>query len=280
MPRSLAMYGLFVVSVLLQLSNRVSTCKAMRLRDRLIGSGCAWDNHGNISGAEHECVLRCMFDKSCAAVNYDAKEYVCRTMELPCPVVETHQDVHYQILTSKPSAGCVRWVATQDCNYPRMVKYNHALVGNSRWHAVARFMINNEMLPAKWHFFLNKTCAVQANSVHCTTVFEVLLVNEVCSLKWVYHDASRGKPLPTGAVAGTGQHCTWQWYMRRLICTWLVITTTRLEWVPATTREWRMHRKWNYWWLFKNRFQYPATEIREKNDSSDVIVKPQVFLCS
>ena len=81
MPRSLAMYGLFVVCMLLQLSNRVSTCKAIRLRDRLIGSGCAWDNHGNISGAEHECVLRCMFHKSCAAVNYDAKEYVCMTME-------------------------------------------------------------------------------------------------------------------------------------------------------------------------------------------------------
>ena len=43
---------------------------------------------------------------------------------------------------------------------------------------------------------------MQANSVRCTTVFEVLLVSEVCSLRWVYHDASRGKPLPTGAVAG------------------------------------------------------------------------------
>ena len=179
-----------------------SSCESSYLPDRLMGFGCAWENQANFTGvAEHECVLRCMLGKSCAAVNYDVQERVCMRMEVPCLVLETHQSTHYQIFAPQPVDGCVQWIATSDWNYPRLVKYNNYLYGYNL-HGVARLRSAGEVLPGRWHNNSQKAYTVQNNTKLIKSVFEVLVVKESCSLRWVYYDTSSDNPIPPKAIRG------------------------------------------------------------------------------
>ena len=178
----------------------VTCCESFHLRDRLLGYGCAWNNQVIITDvAEHECVLRCMLDKSCTAVNYDVQDRVCMRMEVPCPVLETHQHTHYQILAPPPMDGCVQWLVSNDWNSPRMVKYNNK---PGSVHGVARLDSAGELLPARWPRDSQKAFTVQNNDEFSHIVFEVLVVNKSCSLGWVNYNASSGNPLHPGAILG------------------------------------------------------------------------------
>ena len=180
----------------------VLSCESSYIHGRLMGFGCAWDNRVNVTGvAEHECVLRCMLDKSCAAVNYDAKEKVCMWIEVPCPVLESHQYTHYQILAPQPVDGCIQWIATSNRNYPRIVKYKSNPNGYYR-HAVIRLKRAGEVLPGKWSLSQQHASAVQNNMAFSDRQFEVLVVKESCSVRWVYYDASSGNPMTPGAIVG------------------------------------------------------------------------------
>ena len=170
------------------LFNMASACEDMELHPRISGAGCVLDNSISLLAVEeHECVLHCLAHKTCKAVNYDVQNKVCVRIETPCPVVETQLHVNYQILAIVPVDECVRWVATHDWNYPRIVKVNQN-VGGDYPLGVARLTSGGDTLPAKW-----------PNNIF---LFEVLAVNEACSLRWVYYDASRSDPLPTGAIQG------------------------------------------------------------------------------
>ena len=167
-----------------------------------MGFGCAWDTQDNFTHvAEHECILRCFVDKLCRAVNYDVQENVCMRIEEPCPVVGVQQHVHYQILAEDPEGGCVQWVATNDWNYPRMVKYNRQINGVA-WQGVVRLTNAGETLPGRWNLGDTDAISIQNNTKLATGTFDVLVVNEVCSLVWVYYDAASGKPMPPGAILG------------------------------------------------------------------------------
>ena len=180
----------------------VESCQTLHLRNRLMGFGCAWGNNVNFTGvAEHECVLRCMSDKSCTAVNYDVQDRVCMRMEVPCPVLEIQQYVHYQILAAPPVDDCVQWIPTGDWDYPRMVKYNSDPNGY-QLHGVARLTRAGEVLPARWSKAKNIAYTVQNNTKFVSSVFEVLVVKKSCSVRWVNYDASSGNPLPPGAILG------------------------------------------------------------------------------
>ena len=209
MPISWPNHILQEVCMLIELSNLVSSCKTIHAKEWLLGFGCVWDNAINLIGVvEHECVLSCVSDKSCKAVNYDAEEDICMKIELPCPMLEVRQRQHYQILATVPEEGCVQWVTTHDWSYPRMVKYNHTTDG-SRLHVVVRFTAAGELLPAKWPPTISdtengniKAYTVQDNSIISKNAFDVLVVNVACSLLWVDYDASSGNSMPPGAVVG------------------------------------------------------------------------------
>ena len=183
-------------------SNPVSSCESMSIRERLFGIGCAWDNPVVLAGVEeHECVLRCLPDKTCTAVNYDVQNKVCTRSGTPCPVLETQSNVNYQILATVPVDGCVQWVATHDWNYPRIVKVNQD-VGGDYPLGVTRLISNGDILPAKWPNNNANVYTIKSGSVTYSSTFEVLAVNKACSLRWVYYDASSSDPLPTGAIQG------------------------------------------------------------------------------
>ena len=202
MSISTPMSNIFAASILYSLMMSVSSCKLSHLRDIVIGFGCAWDNQVNSTGvAEHECVLLCMLDKSCAAVNYDVQDRVCMQMEVPCTVLETHQNTHYQILAPPPMDGCTQWTVSSDWNYPRMVKYNRKHNGY-KLDGVARLNMAGEVLPARWPEGYLKAFTIQNNIRFGDTAFEVLLVKESCSLSWVYYNASSGNAMPPGAIMG------------------------------------------------------------------------------
>ena len=180
----------------------VLSCQTLHLRNRLMGLGCSWDNQVNFTGvAEHECVLCCVSDKSCTAVNYDVQEKVCTGIEVPCPVLQIYQHIHYQILAAPPVDGCVQWVSTSDWSYPRMVKYNSDPNGNDL-HAIARLTRAGEVPPARWSKAKNRAYTVQNNTKFVSSVFEVLVVKESCSVRWVNYDAPNGNPLPPGVILG------------------------------------------------------------------------------
>ena len=194
------LFIVFVACISSELLKSVISCESFHLHDKLLGYGCGWNNQVIITDvAEHECVLRGMLDKSCTAVNYDVQDRVCMRMEVPCPVLEIHQYVHYQILTPTPADGCVLWMVPNDWSHPRMVKYINK--PESR-HAVARIESAGELLPAKWPRNVPKASSVQNNAQFSDSVFEVLVVKESCSLRWVNYNASSGNPLPPGAILG------------------------------------------------------------------------------
>ena len=119
-------------------------------------------------------------------------------------MLEVRQRIRYMILASVPEEGCVQWVTTHDWSYPRMVKYT---TDGSRLHAVVRFTAAGELLPAKWPPGDTgngniKARTVQDNSIISKNAFDVLVVNEACSLLWVDYDASSGNSMPPGAVVG------------------------------------------------------------------------------
>ena len=81
-----------------------------------------------MAGEERECLMRCVLDKTCRAVNYNVQNRVCMRSETPCPVVETQPNVNYQILTMVPVDECVQWGAKPDSNQPRIVKVNQEVI--------------------------------------------------------------------------------------------------------------------------------------------------------
>ena len=194
---------LLSVYMLYELSSLVSSCELrMYLRNRLMGFGCARNKQVTFTDvAGHECVLRCMLHKSCTAVNYYAEEKICVRFEVPCPILEMHQHVHYQILAPTHLEGCINWVNTHDWDYPRMVKYNHTVNG-LKPHGVARLMMAGEILPAKRPRTNQVAITVQGNARVSKDIFEFWVVNETCSLLWMDYDASSGNCLPAGAVVG------------------------------------------------------------------------------
>ena len=196
------MSSIFAACISSALMGCVSSCESSPLRDRIMGFGCAWDNRVNFTNvAEHECVLRCMFDKSCTAVNYDVQDRVCMCVEVPCPVLEIQQYIHYQILAPPPLDGCVHWVATNDRNYPRMVKYNSSPNGYNLI-GIVRLRRAGKLLPAVWSQRNEKAVTVQNNTKFMSKAIEVLVAKESCSLRWVNYDASSGNALPPGAILG------------------------------------------------------------------------------
>ena len=193
---------LLIACVLFELPNPVSSCKSVALRDRLIGFGCAEDNQKTFTDvAEHECILHCVGDKSCTAVNYDAKDKMCTRLEYPCPVLGIYEHLTYQILAPAPIDGCAQWVVTNDWNYPRIVKKNE-VPGAYSPVVVARIVANEEILPAKWPLYNTNAYTIQESSALVHGVFEVFVVNKACSLLWLSYDASSGDPLPPGAIPG------------------------------------------------------------------------------
>ena len=149
MSISTPMSNIFAACISYSLRMPVPSCRSSHLRDVAIGFGCAWDNQANSTGvAEHECVLLCMLDKSCAAVNYDVQDSVCMQMEVPCMVLETHQYTHYKILAPPPVDGCIQWTVSSDWNYPRTVKYNRKPNGY-KLDGIARPNMAGEVLPAR-----------------------------------------------------------------------------------------------------------------------------------
>ena len=183
-------------------SNPVSSCESMSIRDRLFGIRCAWDNPVVLAGVdEHECVMRCLPDKTCKAVNYDVQNKICTRNDTPCPVVETQPNANYQILATVPVDECAQWVATHNWNYLRIVKVNQN-IGADYPVAVARLTSDGYILPAKWSNNGANVYTIKSGSIAHSSTFEVLTVNEACSLRWVYYDASSSDPLPTGAIQG------------------------------------------------------------------------------
>ena len=180
-----------------------SPCKQMPLHARVYGAGCAWDTPVTlVSVEEHECVLRCLSHKTCTAVNYDVQKKFCTLSETPCPVVETQPNIHYQILTTVPVDACVQWVATKDWNNPRVVKVNRDVGGDHPVRVVRLRTDAGDVLPAKWPNNGVKVATITRDGITSSSVFEVMLVNKACSLRWVYYDASSSDPLPTGAIQG------------------------------------------------------------------------------
>ena len=193
-----SMGALIWISTLL---NMGLACEEIILHPRIIGAGCAWDNRITyFSVEEHECVLRCFSHKTCKAINYDVQNKVCIRSETACPVVETQANVHYQILAVVPVDECVQWVATHDWNYPRIVKASQN-VGGDYPVGVARLTFGGDILPAKWPNNHASAFTIKSGVTYSST-FEVLTVNENCSLRWVYYDASSSDPLPVGAIQG------------------------------------------------------------------------------
>ena len=184
------------------LFNLASTCKEIQIHSQILGAGCVWDNSFSLLAVEkHECVLHCLAHKTCKAVNYNVQDKVCVRSETPCPVVEIQPNVNYQILARVPVDGCVQWVTTHDWNYPRIVKVNQN-VGGDYPLGVTRLTSGADILPAKWPNNNANVYTIKSGSVTYSSTFEVLAVNEACSLRWVYYDASRSDPLPTGAIQG------------------------------------------------------------------------------
>ena len=172
------MSSIFAACISSAVMGCVSSCESSPLRDRIMGFGCAWDNRVNFTNvAEHECVLRCMLDKSCTAANYDVQDRVCMWMEVPCPVLKTQQYTHYQILAPPPLDGCVHWVATNDRNYPRMVKYNSSPNGYNLI-GIVRLRRAGELLPAFWSQRNEKAVTVQNNTKFMSKAIEVLVAKE------------------------------------------------------------------------------------------------------
>ena len=193
--------AVLAIYVLSELPNFVSSCESTILRERFMGFGCSEDNQIKFTGvAEHECVLRCVLDKYCTAVNYDAQEKSCSRFEKPCPVFGIYEHMHYQILALAPKDGCVKWVATHDWDYPRIVKKSERPNGQAR--RLARLRKAGEILPAKWPDNNFNAFTAQYNSVIYDNEFEVLVVNEACSLLWVNYDASSGSPMPPRGILG------------------------------------------------------------------------------
>ena len=179
-----------------------STCELAGTGDRLLNTGCAWDNPVTfVAGEERECLMHCVLDETCRAVNYNVQNRACMTSETPCPVVETQPNVNYQILAIVPVNECAQWVATHDWNYPRILKVNRD-VGGDYPLGVARLTSGGDILPAKWPNNNANVYTIKSGSVTYSSTFEVLAVNEACSLRWVYYDASRSDPLPTGVIQG------------------------------------------------------------------------------
>ena len=178
-----------------------SSCYVMSVQNRIVGAGCAWDNPLNHTGVvEHQCVLSCMSDKGCTAVNYDVHSNVFMRMSEPCPVIETQPLVNYLILASPPNDECVQWIATHDWNYHRMVKVS---MKSNFPLGVARIVTTaGDVLPAKWPHNQNRAFTIKTGSVVYNVEFEALVVNQACSLQWVYYDASSDNPLPIGAIRG------------------------------------------------------------------------------
>ena len=181
---------------------RASPCELTLVSVRLLNTGCAWDNAVTfVAWEERECLMRCILDKTCMAITYSVQNGICIRSDTLCPVVETQPNVNYQILATVPVDECVQWVATHDWNYPRIVKVNQD-VGGDYPLGVARLTSGGDILPAKWPNNNADVFTIKSGSVTYSSTFEVLAVNEACSLRWLYYDASSSDPLPNGKIQG------------------------------------------------------------------------------
>ena len=180
----------------------VSSWDMMVLHNLVVGAGCAWDNQSNLTGmAKHECRISCMTNKKCTALNYDIENGVCMRLEKPCPVVHVQPHVHYQIRSTTSANKCVLWVNTHDWNYPRSIKVNQD--DDENLLGVTRLTTNaGDILPAKWPNANTYSFTTISGNEHYSSTFEVLFVNEACSLRWIYYDASARTPLPARAIQG------------------------------------------------------------------------------
>ena len=185
------------------LSKLVPSCDVLSSQGMVTGAACPWDNPVNITGVTiNECVLHCALDQRCNAVNYDVESDVCMRMAEPCPIIETQPHVHYQMLTVAAKDECVRWVATHDWNYQRVVKINQNVGGNYPLGVARIETTEGDILPGKWPNNDNNAFTIKSSNKFYGPHFDVLVVYEACSLRWVYYDASNGNPLPTGAIQG------------------------------------------------------------------------------
>ena len=122
-------------------------------------------------------------------------------MAEPCPVIETQPPVTYHILTIAPNE-CVQWMGTHNWNYHRMVKVNQDQGGKISLGVSRIVTPAGDILPAKWPNNNANAFTIKSGRVFHGPVFDVLVVNKACSLRWVYYDASSDKLLPIGAIKG------------------------------------------------------------------------------
>ena len=184
-------------------TSTVLSCQMISARGWLVNAACTGVTGINITGVtEYECTLYCMQHSTCMAVNYDIQSNVCVGMEKPCPVVQPLSHVYYRILAASGSHWCAHWMANMDWNNPRIIKVNGELetyypVG------VTRFQTGDgDIVPAKWPNNNYYSFSVKLGTDLVVSEFEMLVVDDSCSMRWVYYDASTGDPLPTGAIQG------------------------------------------------------------------------------
>ena len=210
--------GIWVVPAVLfsfKLMTIVSSSCKMAPFERFIGEACPWDDQSDIMRvSQHECHLGCVYSSKCKAFNYDTENGLCMKMHKPCPVVEPQISIYYQILVEQP-VDCWKWVlpiTPRDWDNPRLVKINKFNDDDGNYKlAVSRFEKSGNLYPAYWPDNEAKSYTIDRtgrqvpgqNVPVSNATFEVLLINDHCSMRWVNHPFVFPRPpIPDGAVEG------------------------------------------------------------------------------
>lgn len=174
-------------------------CVTKQTTEPLDGYICTTAHYINITNIpRHLCVYRCMTSSwPCTAATYNTMGSYCLITNETCTVPEPA--VGFIFMPMYPVEPCnpvPRWVPHQaGTDYPANVVRKH----ESSTAIVGRVWYNGNLLVANIDTETD-TAYVQYGGV--LNVYDVLVVDQSCLIKWVYYNSRSGNPLPEDAVIG------------------------------------------------------------------------------
>ena len=191
--------------MVLGISVRTSTqCISRYITRPVDGYSCHLSVFKDINNAQfQQCIHACMGSTMCRTLSYNHAGKHCLLEEQACVSAEMSDGFSMMIFRSTPYLQCLNWM-TFSCNYDNMHGYPERAVQTpmrcNRMAAVARGFIDDQLLIGRstTYRYIAYLLDSQQNAHQISGSYDILVVDDACSLAWVPYSA--GESIPVGAV--------------------------------------------------------------------------------
>ena len=178
-------------------------CRQQHTHSPQVGQRCITDTevYVNRTGHQHHCMLLCMRDLSCQAINFNILGGYCLLSQRPCISLEQNAEFVTRFLAMKPP--CLKWVEHYASGVHRFISFPKAN-DSSQLLIIVRGRLGNNEIPGKMSSKRRVMyCSWEGEDIELNeTQTEFLTVSSDCNISWISHDSTSGNPLPYRAVIG------------------------------------------------------------------------------